>query len=160
MTLEELKQKTKHELMEELVSDLKEGRETELTTLLKDYLSIEYHVVRKDITGKDDFNKDFLIGTILDQIALNYNVTPSQIKGKSRGHPLPDARHVYFYISKTYFNNLTLAHLGRVINRKHCTGVHAVKKIKGFLETDKGLEKRIDNILGNIKIKLGSLKNN
>lgn len=160
MTLEELKQKTKHELMGELVSDLKEGRETELTTLVKEYLSVEYHVVRKDVTGKYDFNKDFLVGTILDQIAISYNVTPSQIKGRGRKHPLPDARHVFFYVSRTYFNNLSLSHLAGVIDRDHSTGVFAVKKIKGFLETDKGLEKRIDNILGNIKIKLGSLKDN
>ena len=32
--------------MEELVI-LKEGRKTELTTLLKDYLSIEYHVKKR-----------------------------------------------------------------------------------------------------------------
>ena len=32
MTLEELKQKTKHEVIIEITSDLKEGKESELTT--------------------------------------------------------------------------------------------------------------------------------
>lgn len=160
MTLEELKDKTKHEVIIELTSDLKEGKETELTNILKAYLETNYHLIKRDLKPEQTPNRDYLIGVILTETAKNFGVTPEEIAGKSRKHPLPDARHVYFYIARTYFKNMSTSFLANIINRDHSTAIHGTKKVAGYLQTDKLLAKRIDDILGNIKIKLGSLKNN
>ena len=76
MTLEELKQKTKHELMGELVSDLKQGKETELTSLVKDYLKERYYLVNKDKAIDFDRHKYSAITIILNAVAENYGVKP------------------------------------------------------------------------------------
>lgn len=159
MTLEELKQKTKHELMGELVSDLKEGRETELTSLLKEYLRKNYYLVNKEKAIDFDKYKYSSITIILNAVAENYGVKPEQIMSSSRKAPLPDARHVYFYVAKQVANSsLPLTLLAQHINRDHSTAVHGVKKITGFIETDKILQARITDIIGECKFNLEKIR--
>ena len=87
MTLEELKQKTKHEVIIELTSDLKEGKESELTTLLKEYLRERYYLVNKDKSIDFDKHKYSAITIILNAVAENYGVKPEQIMCLSRKAP-------------------------------------------------------------------------
>ena len=159
MTLEELKQKTKHEVIIELTSDLKEGKESELTTLLKEYLRERYYLVNKDKSIDFDKHKYSAITIILNAVAENYGVKPEQIMGLSRKAPLPDARHVYFYVAKKVANSsLSLTLLAQHINRDHCTGIHAIKKISGFIETDKVLARRVEDIIGECKYNLENIR--
>ena len=159
MTLEELKQKTKHELMGELVSDLKQGKETELTSLVKDYLKERYYLVNKDKAIDFDRHKYSAITIILNAVAENYGVKPEQIMGSSRKAPLPDARHVYFYVAKQVANSsLPLTLLAQHINRDYSTAIHGIKKISGFIETDKLLQARINDIIGECKYNLENVR--
>ena len=155
MTLEELRKQEKHKLIEQLVSDIEANKEGELTNLVKRYLEKNYHVVKRDVTAKDPHNKDFVVNTILESVASNFGVTVDQIKSNSRKSPLPDVRHIYFYVSRLISdNNIALTYLAETINRDHSTGVHAGKKIRGYMETDKILNKRVDDIIAICRYKL------
>lgn len=155
MTIQELREQEKHKLIEQLVSDIEANKESELTNLVRKYLEKNYHVVKRDVTAKDPHNKDFVVNTVLESVASNFGVTIDQIKSKSRKSPLPDVRHIYFYIARLISDsNISLTYLAETINRDHCTGIHANKKISGYLQTDKVLSKRVDDIIALCRYKL------
>ena len=155
MTIEELREQEKQKLIQQLVTDLESEKETELTTLIRKYLEKNYHVVKRDVTAKDSHNRDVVINTILESIASNYGVTVEQIKSDSRKAPLPDVRHIYFYIARMVSdNNIPFTYLAETIKRSHCTGIHAISKISGYLKTDKILNKRVDDIIAVCRYKL------
>lgn len=159
MTLQELKDKTKHEVIIELTSDLKEGKETELVQLLKNYLRERYYLVNKDKEINFDKHKYSAMTIILNSVANNYCVKPEEIMGESRKAPLPDARHIYFYVAKKLGDSsLSFPLLAQHINRDHATGIHGVKKISGLIETDKVLARRVEDIIGECKYNLENIR--
>lgn len=155
MTIQELREQEKHKLVEQLITDLEQNKESDLLILIRKYLEKNYHVVKRDVTAKDPQNRDIVIQTILETVASNFGVTVDQIKSNARKSPLPDVRHIYFYAARLISDgNIPFTYLAETINRDHSTGIHALKKIGGYLENDKILNKRVDDIIAICKYKL------
>lgn len=66
---------------------------------------------------------------ILSLVCSYFHVTIEQLKSNSRLPPLPDVRHVYFYISKM-FTDETLVDIGNKVDRNHATVLHGIYKYK------------------------------
>ena len=155
MTLQELKEKTKHELSEQLVNDLEAGKDSHLLNLIRKYMEKNYHVVKRDLTAKDKYNQDYMINVMLETISADFGVSIEQIKGLSRKSPLPEVRHIYFYLARLISDNtISFEKLGESIGRDHATALYAGKKIRGYMEVDKGFENRINELAELCRYKL------
>jgi len=63
---------------------------------------------------------------ILQEVSTYFEVTPNQIKGKSRKQPLPDARHLF--IVEAYKQGYSITFITRYINCSHAMYKHAKYK--------------------------------
>lgn len=155
MTIEELREQEKQKLIQQLVLDLEAEKETELTTLIRKYLEKNYHVVKRDVTAKDKYNKEYMMNVILETIASNLNVSVKEIKGTSRKSPLPDARHMYFYLVRLISDeSVSFEQLGMSINRDHATALYGGRKIAGYMDVDSGLKNKMNEIADVCRYKL------
>jgi chromosomal replication initiation ATPase DnaA len=155
MTLEQLKQKVKNELINEAVISLNTDTDSELFNLLKERLFKEYHLIKRDIKAKDNINKDFIIDKVINVVSNNFGVSVEAIKSRSRKAPLPDARHVIIYVTRLLTNkNISLNHVCGSIGLIHCMGIHGVNKVTGLMDIDKTFKFRVDEIIGLCKKEL------
>lgn len=155
MTIQELREQEKHKLVEQLVTDLEQNKESDLLTLIRKYLEKNYHVVKRDATAKDKYNQDYMINVMLETISADFGVSIEQIKGLSRKSPLPEVRHIYFYLARLISDNtISFEKLGESIGRDHATALYAGKKIRGYMEVDKGFENRINELAELCRYKL------
>jgi len=155
MTIEQLKEKNKAEIIGEAITALKNGEKTELLELFKTELSKTHHVIKREVNSKDPYNKHAVLQTTIDVVEQHYGLEPETLKKKTRVAPVPDAKHAVFYITRLLTNNkVSLKMIGDYLSVKHCTGVHGVKKLKGYIETDKVFRSEIDEIIGKVKLKL------
>ena len=114
-----------------------------------------YHVVKRDSTAKDKYNQDYMINVMLETISADFGVSIEQIKGLSRKSPLPEVRHIYFYLARLISDNtISFEKLGESIGRDHATALYAGKKIRGYMEVDKGFENRINELAELCRYKL------
>ncbi len=84
--------------------------------------------------------------TIINLVGEHYNVTPSDIKGKSRKKEIVFPRQIVMFILRKD-NELALPTIGRMIGgRDHSTVIHSIEKIENLRNKDSNVEKDIKNI--------------
>jgi hypothetical protein len=155
MTIEELKEKVKTELIAETIEAIKNGQDSELFNAVRTKLNKEYHVIKRGVTSKEKPNMDYLLNIVMNSAAHVYGVTVPDIIGRSRKAPLPDARHTVVYITRLLSGNqMPIDYVSKSMNLDHSTGIHAVKKITGIIETNKQFRDKIDLIIGLCKKEL------
>lgn len=83
----------------------------------------------------------------LSVTASNYNISVTDLIGKSRNSKYVLPRHICMYILKEHFD-LPYARIGVILNgRDHTTIMNGVQKIKNEIETNSELKNAIENIL-------------
>ena len=155
MTIDELKEKLKAEIVLETITALRNETETDMLTLFKTELAKTHHIVKRDVHSEDRYNKHAVLQTTIDVVEQHYGLEPETLKKKTRVAPVPDAKHAVFYITRLLTNNkVSFKMIGGYLNVIHSTGVLGVKKLKGYMETDKVFRSEIDEIIGKVKLKL------
>ncbi len=80
---------------------------------------------------------------ILDAIVMDRDVTIDDIRSARRQRAIVHARHLGMYLSKM-LTTKSLGEIGRFFgNRDHATVLHAFRKIKKLMDTDKKLSKEV-----------------
>lgn len=83
---------------------------------------------------------------ILRVVAKHYDVSPLDIKGKSRQKDIAAVRQVTFYLMKKLTFN-SLQNIGLAIGgRDHSTVIHAIQKVESMLAVDKHFEAKIKQL--------------
>ncbi len=100
----------------------------------------------KDLIGKHVLAKN-KINKVINIVADNYNITPEDIKGKSRLSKIAVPRQIAMYICRIYLEE-SLPKIGNEFGGKdHTTVMHSVNKIKKAIDKDKALEEEIKKIV-------------
>jgi len=155
MTLEQLKEKVKNEIVNEAIISLNMESESELFNLFKERLNKDYHLVKRDISSKEKPNMDCVLKIVMDSVCTVFNVSTQDIISDKRKAPLPDARHAYVYICRELSDNqIPFKYVCSSINRDHATGIHGVKKLTGYMERDKTFRAKMDIMMGMCKKEL------
>lgn len=90
------------------------------------------------------------IDKIMEIVALYYDLTVLDIRGKKRTLSIALARQIAMYLS-TQYTRYSTTQIGKYFNKEHATIIHAAKKIKKSMEEDKKLKSDIINIENRIK---------
>ena len=84
--------------------------------------------------------------TILLAVASYFDITPSEIIGKSQSQRHAFPRQISIYLCRTILK-LSFTQIGKIFSRDHSTAVTAVKQIKTKLENrDKELQEALKQI--------------
>ena len=109
--------------------------------LAKNVLSEQKREEQKNITLKD----------IVDVVAAELNVKPSEIKSKSRNRQIVSARRIVIYLARTLTPN-SMPQLAQFFGMKDHTSVsHAMKKVKEMIEEDENFRLKIDELANKIR---------
>ena len=95
-----------------------------------------------------------LVRNTIRAVCIGFNVTVTGMMSNSRKHPLPMARHAYFYLCRYYpATKVTLSDeaIAGVIDKDHSSAHHGYKTVEAYLHTnDKEFmpmwEKTINNL--------------
>tara|TARA_R110000803_G_scaffold43674_4_gene92973 strand:+ start:757 stop:1092 length:336 start_codon:yes stop_codon:yes gene_type:complete len=71
---------------------------------------------------------------ILDAVCFHFQVSEEAVKGKSRLKNTVLARHFYMFLLKDKKILKTLSQIGKETNKDHATALHAIVKIKHWIE--------------------------
>ena len=83
--------------------------------------------------------------TIVDYVCFEYGITLADLIKRDKARPLPDARHLIFYIA--YKKDLGTAEaIGHYLQRDHATVLHGMKKIRNLYEVDSEIRNRVDKM--------------
>tara|TARA_R100001129_G_C5137048_1_gene194847 strand:- start:17 stop:445 length:429 start_codon:yes stop_codon:yes gene_type:complete len=83
---------------------------------------------------------------IADVCCAEYDVTPSQFRGKSREAILSDARKTFYHLCRKELYTFTCKRLGMYMDRDHSSVVHAVQRAEILMEVDPDFRVRYKNI--------------
>ena len=83
---------------------------------------------------------------IIDSVAAHYNLTPDELKSRSRVFNIKNARQVAMYLLSEELKMSTNAIAAEVGLQDHSTVMHGVKKIKTDIDTNFTLRDDITNI--------------
>lgn len=98
-----------------------------------------------------DIMSDVVVKKIIFLIRKKTGFSIKELDVKSRHRPLVIARQmVMFFLDK--HTNYSLAIIGSIFNRKHCTVLHAKKTINNLKETDRGIRSLFTEIEDEINI--------
>jgi chromosomal replication initiator protein len=93
-----------------------------------------------------DNEKEITVDNIFDAIIAHFDVTMTDLKGKSRKKEIVFPRQVAMYLMKE-FTNLPLKSIGYHFGgRDHSTVIHAVQNISVLIDSDKDVEGRIQKL--------------
>lgn len=90
------------------------------------------------------------IDKIMEIVAVYYDLTVLDIRGKKRTQSIAIARQIAMYLS-TQYTRLSTTQIGKYFNKEHATIIHAATKIKKRMEEDKKLKSEVINIENRIK---------
>ena len=71
---------------------------------------------------------------ILNAVCSHFSVSEKAIKGKTRGKNIVLARHFYMFLLKEKEVFKTLREIGEQTNKDHATALHAIRKLKYWVE--------------------------
>ena len=109
--------------------------------LAKNVLSEQKREEQKSITLKD----------IVDVVANELNIKPSEIKSKSRNRQIVNARRIVIYLARTLTPN-SMPQLAQFFGMKDHTSVsHAMKKVKEMIEEDENFRLKLDELANKIR---------
>ncbi|MFY7829835.1 MAG: chromosomal replication initiator protein DnaA [Flectobacillus sp.] len=93
-----------------------------------------------------DNEKEVTVDNIFDAITAHFDVTMTDLKGKSRKKEIVFPRQVAMYLMKE-FTNLPLKSIGYHFGgRDHSTVIHAVQNISVLIDSDKDVEGKIQKL--------------
>lgn len=109
------------------------------TAALRDILSTQ---PQRTITAK----------LIIDEVEKYYRLSKGSLVSKKRSKDVALPRQVGMYICRELLDDPSFPKIGEEFGgRDHTTALHNVKKISSDIETDKGLENTVREIISNIK---------
>jgi hypothetical protein len=113
----------------------------------------------KKFSDSSDSREKTLINFCKEIICKYYGKEITYLDTPSRKHEFVKVRQVCMYmIRKTL--KIGFTKIGIEFNKDHATIIHAVKKIEGFLEYDKELQKEINDLDKILKLKSNANINN
>ena len=86
---------------------------------------------------------------LLEAVAHEYDICPTEITSRTRRQPIAAARQVVMYLLRTT-TPLTLEDIGRALGRHHATVIHGVETIDRRRYHDTGLDERIRRLTNGI----------
>ncbi len=99
--------------------------------------------------------KNISLKDIVDVVAAELNIKPSEIKSKARNRHIVNARRIVIYLARTLTPN-SMPALAQFFGMKDHTSVsHAMKKVKEMIEKDTDFKLQIDELVHKIR-NLGS----
>ena len=104
----------------------------------------------KDILN-EQMSTPVTIDKIITHVSRVYNVSVSDIRGKSRKREVSEARQMSMYIIKEVCG-MTMADIGKEFNgRDHSTVVHSINNVTQRLKTDSYYRDTAEDIIKNVK---------
>ena len=101
------------------------------------------HVLRR--LGTDERPGTRSVNEILDATALEFELDPKELKGKSKRRPIALARQVAMYLSRE-LTEYTPEQIGTAFARDRTTVNHAVKQINAALKDDQVVRSSVNNL--------------
>ncbi len=100
---------------------------------------------------KREQQKEISLKEIVDIVASELNIKPSEIKSKSRNRQIVNARRMVIYLARNLTPN-SMPQLAQFFGMKDHTSVsHAMKKVKELIEKDANFKLKIDELIHKIK---------
>lgn len=126
----------------------------EITALYEDFkarLSKEYYLMPKSsVEEYKDWEK--ATNLIICEVAINYGLTPTQIKSGSRKGAIPEAKHVSIYIIKQLLPEAPLSYIAGVLGLKtHSSCIHSIKYVKDKIDIDLDTKSMVSKIIGKVR---------
>lgn len=88
---------------------------------------------------------------IKNAICEMYSITIEEIKSPRRNKGITELRHIMAYlIKKNIKNRIILAGVGEHIGRDHASVIHAIKKVRNWMDTDSAFKRKVKRIEKNI----------
>ena len=82
---------------------------------------------------------------ILELVCIEFGVTITLLKSKSRLRSITDARKAYCYIMRRHTSEV-LSAIGREVNNKHSTVAHNIKSASDLIEVGDFIKSKIERI--------------
>ena len=101
------------------------------------------HVLRR--LGAEETPDARSVNEILEATALEFDLDPKDVRGKSRARPISLARQVAMYLSNE-LTEYTADQIATAFDRDRTTVNHAVKRIGSALEDDQVVRRSVNNL--------------
>jgi chromosomal replication initiator protein len=101
------------------------------------------HVLRR--LGADETPDVRSVNEILEATALEFDLDPNHVKGKSKARPIALARQVAMFLSSE-LTEYTAEQIATAFNRDRTTVNHAVKRIDSALQDDQAVRNSVNNL--------------
>ena len=95
-----------------------------------------------DIFEGMETNRGLTMSKIVAVVGKQYQVSPSDILGKSRKSEIVLPRHISIYFARTLLNS-SLIDIGRYFGRDHSTIMSSIKKVEKNSETNQVMNRVI-----------------
>jgi chromosomal replication initiator protein len=93
---------------------------------------------------------NLLANHIIKCAAFYFQVTESDLKGKSRLREITEARHLAIYAIKANCMGSTLIGIGKMFNRHHATILYAIDNVNNLFQTDKKYKSMANEFLNGL----------
>lgn len=90
-------------------------------------------------------NVEFSHDRIIEAVAKEFSLNPSEIMGKSRKKELIIPRHICFYLLHNIFK-VNKSQVGRLFQTQHTTVIHGVRKAEDLLSKNKDMRFLVERI--------------
>lgn len=98
-------------------------------------------------------DKPLTVDEIIETVCNHFNVSPSDVGGKSRKRDFVVARQVSMYLAQKY-TKMPASRIGKLVgNRDHSTVIHSCTQVENRLKVDKEFLAEIQSLENSFKIK-------
>jgi chromosomal replication initiation ATPase DnaA len=102
---------------------------------------------RITIKNLNNPNEDFIEVKILNAVSEYYGISKHLIEGKSRVRNVAEARFVFVeMLYNDPYSRITMAAIGRLLNRDHTTIIHSIKQVRNWLQIDDNFRNNYLNV--------------
>ena len=111
--------------------------------------TIPHYWLIPDIKKEDYISEQFKresAKVAIDKVCGRFDVTRTDLIGRSREARIAEARNILFYILHKVYK-LTSTDTGRFFRRNHATVLSGANRIAGFIEFDKSYEEEISKLI-------------
>lgn len=111
----------------------------------------KYFLMKRNVKEAGDISTAEDIGEYMAftrQFVIDYvNVPIENILGGNRDGDSIFARQIYFYLVRTHFNQFaSFQAIADTVGKNHATVLHAIKTLKGRMDTEKRLREQVTGI--------------
>ena len=98
-------------------------------------------------------DKPLTIDEIMEKVCVHFNVSTSEVNGKSRKRELVVARQVSMYLTQKY-TKMPASRIGKLVGgRDHSTVIHSCTQVEQRMKIDKSFMEEIQSIENSFKLK-------